>query len=193
MRFLLEDVMLYPKNTFTAGNPDPVVYYQDALELVEIDSISTFYTNYYSSTKKEYWPQSYYDLRVTMNKSGLFNAYIPPQSGEIEVAKHSCACSKIPTAATRDIRRINRDLHKLAIQSVNISIEATRYRENDDSTGNVLELLNDKLESQSLKHANIEQILPLNYTLTNDKLITPSTVALFTAKTVGMHRFSDCK
>ena len=69
----LEDVMLYPRNTFTAGNPHPVVYYQDALELVEIDSISTFYTNYYSSTKKEYWPQSYYDLRVTMNKSGLFN------------------------------------------------------------------------------------------------------------------------
>ena len=30
----LEDVMLYPRNTFTAGNPDPVVYYQDALELV---------------------------------------------------------------------------------------------------------------------------------------------------------------
>ena len=66
------------------------------------------------------------------------------------------------------------------------SIEATRYRENNDSNGNVLELFNDKLVSQSLKHANIEQILPLNYTLTNDKLITPSTVALFTAKTVGM-------
>ena len=180
----LEDVMLYPRNTFTAGNPDPVVYYQDALELVEIDS--TFYTNYYSSTKKEYWPQSYYDLRVSMNKSGLFNVYIPTQACELEVAKHSCACSKIPTQATRDRRRINRDLHKIRIQSVNISIEATRYRENNSSTGNILELLNDKLVSQSLKHANIEQILPLNYMLTTDKLITPSIVALFTAKTVGM-------
>ena len=184
--FFLEDTMLYPRNTFTAGNPDPLVYYQNALELVEIDSIFTFYTISYSSTKKEYWPQSYYDLRVSMNKSGLFNVYIPTQAGELEVAKHSCACFKIPTQATRDIRRIGRDLNKLRIQSVNISIEANRYREKNSSTGNVLELLNGKLDSQSLKNANIEQILPLNYTLINDKLITPSTVALLTAKTVGM-------
>ena len=44
--------------------------------------------------------------------------------------------------------------------------------------------------------------MPLNYTLTNDKLITPSTVALFTARTVGVpmlqkafeayfHKFKD--
>ena len=119
-------------------------------------------------------------------KSRLFSVYIPPQSGEIEVAQHSCACSKIPTAATRDIRRINRDLHKLQIQSVNISIEASRYRENEDSTGNILNILNDKLIAQPLEHANIEKILPLNYTMPNEKLITPATVALFTAKTVGM-------
>ena len=103
--------MLYPKNTFTRGNPKPVVFYQDALQLIKIDTINTFYTNYYSSTKKQYWPVSYYALRVAMHKSGLFSIYIPPQSGEIEVSRHSCACSRIPTAATRDIRRINRDLH----------------------------------------------------------------------------------
>ena len=40
---------IYPKITFTAsGNPS--VYFQDALELTEVDSIKTFYTNYYSST-----------------------------------------------------------------------------------------------------------------------------------------------
>ena len=172
------------------------------LELTKIDSINTFYTNYYSSTKKEYWPRSFYDLRISMNKSGLFNVYIPTQAGKLEVAKSRCACTKLPTEATRDIRRIGRDLHKLRIQSVNISIETNRYRRNNSSTGNVLDILNDKLESQLLSSANIEQIMPLNYTHANNKLITPSTVALFTARTVGMptlqkafeayfHKFKD--
>ena len=111
----LENTMIYPKNTFTAGNPEPSVYFQDALELTKVNSVNTFYTNHYSSTKKEYWPQSYYDLRVSMNKSGFFNVYIPTQAGELEVAKSRCACTKVPTQATRDIRRISRDLHKLRI------------------------------------------------------------------------------
>ena len=137
-----------------------------------------------------------------MNKSGFINLYIPTQAGELEVAKSRCACTKFPTQATRDIRRINRDLHKLRIQSLNISIETNRFRKNNHSTGNVLEIINDKLESQPLSNANIEQIMPLNYTITNSKLITPSTVALFTARTVGMpmlqkafeayfHKFKD--
>ena len=58
----LENTMLYPNNTFTTGNPPPSVYYQDALQLTKISSISKFYTNYYSSQKQEYWPSSYYDL-----------------------------------------------------------------------------------------------------------------------------------
>ena len=198
----LENTMLYPNNTFTAGNPEPSLFYQDALTLTKISSINTFYTNYYSSQKKEYWPQSYYNLQVSMNKSGYFNLYVPVQAGELEVAKSRCACSKLPTQATRDIRRISRDLRKLKIQSLNISIETNRFRKNNDSTGNVLEIINNKLEPQPLINANIEQIMPLNYSLTNDKLITPSTVALFTAKTVGVpmlqkafeayfHKFKD--
>ena len=78
-------------------------------------------------------------------------------------------------------------MKKLRIQtsSVNISIEATRFRQNNFSTGNVLNILNDNLKSQSLGgSANIEHIVPLNYSPVNDKLITPSTVALFTARTV---------
>ena len=46
----LGNTMIYPKNKFTAGNPKPSVFFQDALELTEIDSINTFYTNYYAST-----------------------------------------------------------------------------------------------------------------------------------------------
>ena len=137
-----------------------------------------------------------------MNKSRLFNVYITTQAGELEVAKSRCACTKIPTEATHDLRRIGRDLKKLRIQSINISIEANRYRRNNFSTGNVLDILNDKWESQLLSSANIEQIMPLNYTHVNNKLITPSTVALFTVRTVGMpmlqkafeayfHKFKD--
>ena len=185
-KVFLESTMLYPNNKFTAGNPPPSVFYQDALQLTKIDSISTFYTNYYSSQKKEYWPTSFYDLRVSLHKSGAINLYIPVQAGELEVAQSRCACSKIPTQATRDIRRISRDLRKLRIQALNISIEANRVRKNNQSTGNVLEIISNKLTPQPFIKANIEEIMPLNFSLTNDKLITPSTVAIFTAKAVGV-------
>ena len=91
-----------------------------------------------------------------MNKSGFFNVYIPTQAGELEVAKSRCACTKVPTQATRDIRRISRDLRKLRIQSLNISIETNRFCNNNHSTGNVLEIINNKLVPQPLINANIE-------------------------------------
>ena len=121
-----------------------------------------------------------------MSKSGSINLYIPVQAGELEVAKSRCACSKAPMQATRDIRRISRDLRKLRIQALNISIETDRVRKNNQSTGNVLEIINNKLTPQPSIQAHIEEIMPLNYTLVNDKLITPSTVAIFTAKAVGV-------
>ena len=52
----LQELMLYPQNKFTRRNPDPVVYYQDALQLIPIETIKTFYTNYWSSTTEQYWP-----------------------------------------------------------------------------------------------------------------------------------------
>ena len=185
-QIFLENVMLYPNNTFTFGNPKPSIFYQDALQLTQISSIQTFYTNYYSSQKQEYWPTSFYSLHVTMHKSGAINMYIPVSAGELEVAQSRCACSKFPTQATRDIRRISRDLRKLKIQAHNISIEANRVRNNNHSTGNVLQIVNSKLIPQSFIQANIEEIMPLNFSLSNDKLITPSTVAIFTAKAVGV-------
>ena len=64
---------------------------------------------------------------------------------------------------------------------------ASRYRQNHDSSGNILNLLNSKLEPQSdLIDAHLEQVWPLNFTVPNEKLITPATVALFTAKAVGL-------
>ena len=88
---------------------------------------------------------------------------------------------------TRNVRKINRDLHRIAIQSVNISLEQSRYRQNYDSSGNILNILNNKLEPQSeLNNAHLEQVWPLNFTVPNEKLITPASVALFTAKAVGL-------
>ena len=185
-QIFLENVMLYPNNKFTVGNPKPTIFFQDALQLTQISSIQTFYTNYYSSQKRDYWPTSYYDLHVTMHKSGAIQMYIPVNAGELEVAQSRCACSKYPTQSTRDIRRINRDLRKLKIQAHNISIEADRVRNNNQSTGNVLQIVNSKLIPQSSIQANIEEIMPLNFSLSNSKLITPSTVAIFTAKAVGV-------
>ena len=150
-----------------------------------IDTIKTFYVNYWSSTTEQYWPTSYYDLKTAMHKTGIISVYIPPQSNELSVAEHSCACTKFPTEVNRNIRKINRDLHRIAIQSVNISLEQSRYRENQDSTGNILDLLHSKLEPQNnLDDAHIEQVWPLNFTVPNAKIITPASVALFTAKTV---------
>ena len=182
-----QELMLYPNNSFTRGNPKPIVYYQDALQLIPIDTIKTFYVNYWSSTTEQYWPTSYYDLKAAMHKTGIISVYIPPLSNELSVARHSCACTKFPTEVNRNIRKINRDLHRIAIQSVNISLEQSRYRKNHDSSGNILDLLNSKLEPQNdLNDAHIEQVWPLNFTVPNAKIITPATVALFTAKTVGI-------
>ena len=78
------------------------------------------------------------------------------------------------------------DESELKIQALNISIETNCVRNNNHSTGNVLEIINNKLIPQPSIQANIEEIMPLNYSLTNDKLITPSTVAILTAKAVGV-------
>ena len=179
---------LFPLNHLT--NSEPKIFYQKGLDIIQITQIETFYTEYYDSIKKEYWPTSYYDLQVGLKHDGSLSIFLPIEHREINAILLQCACTKLPTEAHRVMRQISLDLAKINIQSssLNLTVEPSRFRNQNFTESNVFNILNGKFqEYPSNRYAHIEQILPLDYnTKTYDNLITPSSVALFTAKAIGV-------
>ena len=179
---------LFPLNHLT--NYEPKIFYQKGLEIIQTDAIETFYTEYYDSIKKEYWPTSYYNLKVGLETNGSLSIFLPIEHRELNAILLQCACTKLPTEAHRVMRQISLDLAKIKIQSssLNLTVEPSRFRNQNFTESNVFSILNGKFQEQPLHtFAQIEQILPLDYNAkTYDNIITPSSVALFTAKAIGV-------